>query len=87
VVGPGGDGHEPGPWPPTAGADRGRHGGGDELVVLAAGPEAAERAPAPRVHLPITREGERVDLARGDGHHLGRHLRAALGVVGEWAKR
>jgi len=21
-----------------------------------------------------------VDLARGDGHHLGRHLRAALGV-------
>jgi hypothetical protein len=28
----------------------------------------------------LTREGERVDLARGDGYHLGRHLRATAGV-------
>lgn len=119
MVGTSGDGDEPGPRCP-AGRDRGRHRGGDQLVVLAAGPEATERPPAPGVHLPVTcnfeatkplirspntearpargqensrerskrrsrsltREGERVGLARGDGDHLARHLRVA---AVEWA--
>lgn len=81
MVGTSGDGDEPGPRCP-AGRDRGRHRGGDQLVVLAAGPEATERPPAPGVHLPVTREGECVGLARGDGDHLGRHLRAAVGGSG-----
>jgi hypothetical protein len=81
VVGAGCDGHEPGPRPP-AGGDHGGH----VLVGLAPGPEAAEHAPSPRVHLTVTGEGERVGLAGGHGDHLGRHLRRQRGAAVEWTR-